>query len=72
MLLDDILSELTSAQRSMVELRIEGHEIGIISERTERSKRTVERVLRQFRERLTRLIDDRATRDETVEYSSRA
>ena len=36
MLLDDMLSELTPAQRQMVELRIEGHEISSISHRTER------------------------------------
>lgn len=67
MLLDEILTRLTPAQRNIVELRIEGHEISTISQRTERSKRTVERVLQQFRTQLTELIDDRAKPSNNVE-----
>jgi RNA polymerase sigma-70 factor (ECF subfamily) len=67
MLLEDMLAELTPVQREMVELRIEGHEVSAISQRTQRSKRTVERVLQQFRARLTELIDDKASHHNDVE-----
>jgi DNA-directed RNA polymerase specialized sigma24 family protein len=67
MLLDEVLAELPAVQRDMVELRIEGHEISSISQRTARSKRTVERVLQQFRARLTERIDDKSCRGDNVE-----
>jgi RNA polymerase sigma-70 factor (ECF subfamily) len=67
MLLDEVLAELPTVQREMVELRIEGHEISSISQRTARSKRTVERVLQQFRSRLTERIDDKSCHGDNVE-----
>ena len=45
-------------QQQMIQLRIEGHEVSQIAERTQRSKRSVERVLQKLRQRLSDLIDD--------------
>jgi len=49
----DILQNLPDIQQKMVLLRIEGHNVQAIAARTERSKRSVERVLQQFRARLS-------------------
>lgn len=53
----DLVSSLPAPQDRIVQLRIEGHEIGQIAEQTGRSKRTIERTLQQFRSRLAKLID---------------
>ena len=42
----------------MIELRIEGHEVAEIAEAVRRSKRSVERVLQDFRRRLDAQIHD--------------
>jgi DNA-directed RNA polymerase specialized sigma24 family protein len=42
----------------MVTLRIEGHEVAEIARLTNRSHRTVERLLQQARERLTELMGE--------------
>ena len=57
MLVDELLAELSESQRQIVQLRIEGHTIGEIAERAGRSQRTVERVMQEFRHRLSDLID---------------
>lgn len=57
MVIEDILSELPETNRKVVELRIEGHEVQEIADLTQRSKRTVERILQQFRQRLTEMIE---------------
>lgn len=46
---EELLSELSPGHRSIIVLRIEGHEIAEIARRTQRSKRSVERVLQEFR-----------------------
>lgn len=56
--INDVLGELPAAQREMVELRIAGHEVAEIAERCNRSKRSVERILQSFRERLSHLIQE--------------
>ena len=56
MVIEDVLEQLPPIQRKMVELRIEGHDVAAIAARTERSKRTVERVLQRFRQRLGALV----------------
>jgi RNA polymerase sigma-70 factor (ECF subfamily) len=58
MVIDEILAGLPEVQRRMVELRIEGHDIAAIAAQTQRSKRTVERVLQQFRDQLQRMLSD--------------
>ena len=54
---DGLIQELPESNRRIIELRIEGYEIGEIARQTSRAKRTVERTLQQFRHRLRQLID---------------
>ena len=58
LVLDEFLNELPDVQQRMIQLRIEGYEVSQIATETERSKRTVERVLQRFRQELSNLIDD--------------
>lgn len=58
MMIDELVAKLPSPQDRIVQLRIEGHEIGEIAHLTDRSKRTVERILHRFRKQLTELIDE--------------
>jgi RNA polymerase sigma-70 factor (ECF subfamily) len=58
MVIDDLLDGMPAANRQIIELRIEGYEVAEITERVQRSKRTVERVLQAFRNRLEALIDE--------------
>ncbi|MDZ4782921.1 MAG: ECF-type sigma factor [Planctomycetia bacterium] len=55
---DELLAELPDAHRNMIEMRIAGHEVNEIATETGRAKRSVERVLQQFRQRLGTLIGD--------------
>ncbi len=55
--IDDLLDNLPETNRSIVELRIQGHKADEIVRMTERSKRTVERVLQEFRLKLSQMID---------------
>jgi len=50
--LDDIMTGLPESNRSIIQLRMEGYDVKEISERTSRSRRTVERVLNDFRSRI--------------------
>ena len=52
MVVDEVLDALPASHRPIVEMRIQGHEMAEIAEQTRRSKRTVERVLQEFRKRL--------------------
>ena len=56
MTIDDLLAEMPESQRSIVALRIEGHEVSEIARRTNRSLRSVERLLQKFRKDLHELI----------------
>lgn len=56
--IDDVLAELPEAHRRIIEMRIASHDVNEISAATGRAKRTVERVLQQFRQRLASLIED--------------
>jgi RNA polymerase sigma-70 factor (ECF subfamily) len=58
MVLNDLLGELPESARQIIELRIEGHQVAEIAEQARRSKRTVERVLQDFRNQLQRVIDE--------------
>jgi RNA polymerase sigma-70 factor, ECF subfamily len=53
----DALEGLPERYQQIVELRIEGREIADIAIRTGRSRRTVERVLQEIRERLRSLLE---------------
>ncbi len=54
----ELVADLPAPQGQIVELRIEGHEVKEIAQKTKRSMRTVERTLQQFRKQLAKLIDD--------------
>ncbi|MCA9206127.1 MAG: sigma-70 family RNA polymerase sigma factor [Planctomycetales bacterium] len=56
MTIDDLLGKMPESQREMIALRIEGCEVNEIAERTQRSKRSVERTLQAFRERLNKTL----------------
>jgi RNA polymerase sigma-70 factor (ECF subfamily) len=56
----EALERLPAPARKIVELRIEGHEVADIANQTGRSKRTVERVLRDARHHLRNLLDEDA------------
>jgi RNA polymerase sigma-70 factor (ECF subfamily) len=58
MVVEDLLDGMPAANRRMIELRIEGHDVDEIARQVERSKRTVERVLQNFRTRLDALIHE--------------
>lgn len=52
LVIDELLEGLPAPQRRMIELRIEGHEVAEIAQQVQRSKRSVERALQDFRTRL--------------------
>ena len=56
MVIDELLADLTPAQRDIINMRIEGHEVKQIADRMGRSKRSVERILQGFRETLSTQI----------------
>jgi RNA polymerase sigma-70 factor, ECF subfamily len=58
MVVREAVAELPPAHQAIMELRLQGYEVAEIAERTQRSKRTVERVLQDFRHRLAPLIRD--------------
>ena len=58
MTIDDILNSLPEPQRLMVVMRIEGSDIQQIAEATQRSKRSVERALQNFRQRLFAALNE--------------
>ncbi len=49
MTIDELLSGLPTTSRDIIAMRIEGHDVIAIAERTGRAKRSVERVLQEFR-----------------------
>jgi RNA polymerase sigma-70 factor (ECF subfamily) len=57
LVIDEALQEWPPEYAHMVVLRIEGYEVAQIAAHTRRSKRTVERVLQEFRQQLAALLD---------------
>ena len=53
MTIEELVESLPELQRVMVNLRIEGYEVAEIAEKVHRSKRTVERSLKEFRNKLS-------------------
>jgi RNA polymerase sigma-70 factor (ECF subfamily) len=53
MVIDDELKDYPPVNRQIVRMRIEGFDIGEITKETARSRRTVERVLQDFRQKLS-------------------
>jgi RNA polymerase sigma-70 factor (ECF subfamily) len=60
LVIDELLDSLPDSMRAIVELRIEGHEVEEIVGRTQRSRRSVERALQEFRARLCEAIREDA------------
>jgi RNA polymerase sigma-70 factor (ECF subfamily) len=58
MVIDEALDRLPDGTRRIVELRIDGHEVAEIADRVGRSKRSVERVLQQFRDEVRGLLHE--------------
>lgn len=56
LVVDEVLHDLPAAQRRIIELRIEGFEVAEIARQSGRSKRSVERVLQEFRNNLQSLV----------------
>lgn len=56
MTIDELLEGMPESQRDIVTLRIEGHEVAEIARQTQRSLRSVERLLQKFRKNLGELI----------------
>jgi RNA polymerase sigma-70 factor (ECF subfamily) len=52
LVIEELLSRHSPVNRDIITLRIEGHEVAEISTRVRRSRRTVERVLQEFRQQL--------------------
>jgi RNA polymerase sigma-70 factor (ECF subfamily) len=50
--IDELLGRLPKTQRQIVELRIAGFEVTEIAEKTGRARRSIERILQEFRDRL--------------------
>jgi RNA polymerase sigma-70 factor (ECF subfamily) len=57
--IDEALERLPPQHKQMVELRIQGHEVAEIAEKTGRSKRSAERVLQEARRLLADLLPTR-------------
>jgi len=56
LVIDDVLNGLPPGHRRIVELRVEGFEVAEIAKQTGRARRSVERILQEFRESLRREI----------------
>jgi RNA polymerase sigma-70 factor (ECF subfamily) len=54
LVMDEQMAALPASNRAIIRLRTEGYEVGEIARETGRSRRTVERVLQDFRARLSR------------------
>jgi RNA polymerase sigma-70 factor (ECF subfamily) len=54
LVMDEQLAGLPESNRAMIRLRVEGYGVAEIAQATGRSRRTVERVLQEFRARLSR------------------
>lgn len=59
MAIDEVLGGLGAAHRTVLEMRIEGHEVSAIAERLGRSKRSVERILQELLKSLSKLVQQR-------------
>lgn len=57
MTIAEIVEDLPPVHRQIIELRLENYDVLAISRKINRSKRTVERVLQGFRERLRQVLD---------------
>ncbi len=63
--IDEVLHDYPEVQQQIIRMRIEGEEVQAIADATSRSKRTVERVLQQFRDALLARLSDIVTQEPT-------
>ena len=56
--IEELLAPLPTSHRAIIELRAAGHEVADIAARTGRSRRSVERILHDFRRRLHGLVHE--------------
>ncbi len=56
MTIEGLLQELSQSQRTIVSMRIDGYDIATIAATTGRARRSVERILQQFRIRLAEVL----------------
>ena len=56
LVIDEALRPLPDIQRQMIELRIQGYSVAEIADVTQRCRRTIERVMRQFRDSISDYI----------------
>jgi RNA polymerase sigma factor (sigma-70 family) len=63
LVIEELLTDLPPSNRQAIELRIEGHEVAEIAQRIGRSKRSVERILQEFRARLEGILNEDPTDD---------
>jgi RNA polymerase sigma-70 factor (ECF subfamily) len=59
MTIEELLAPLPAKHREIITLRIEGHEVADIAAKTGRAKRSVERILQEFRTRLQGVLNER-------------
>ncbi len=57
LVIDEATADLPAFQKQMIQLRIQGHTAEEIAAKTQRCARTVERVLKRFRDTMTRHIE---------------
>jgi RNA polymerase sigma-70 factor (ECF subfamily) len=60
MVVDEVLARLPEGHRDVVRLRIEGFEVAEVAAKTGKSKRTVERILQEFRTTMAGLLTEEA------------
>jgi RNA polymerase sigma-70 factor (ECF subfamily) len=58
MTIDELLAPLGPSHREIIDLRVAGYEVAEIAARTGRAKRSVERILQEFRRKLHGLIHE--------------
>jgi RNA polymerase sigma-70 factor (ECF subfamily) len=58
LVIDQLLDSLPASMRPIIALRVEGYDIEEIASRTQRSRRSVERGLQEFRSKLSALIHE--------------
>ena len=58
MVVDEVLAGLPEGHRDVVRLRIEGYEVAEVAAQTGKSKRTVERILQEFRNTMAGLLTE--------------
>lgn len=56
--IDELLAPLPETHREIIRLRTDGYEVAEISAQVGRAKRSVERILQEFRQKLQGLIND--------------